>query len=116
MISNLKPRLIKAAVIAGVDKFVYSQGVEPKQVGLDVVNISIADMYTVDAVSGLAGGALSSMDAGQRRMLLDIVVLVAQDMAMQRLIGSRKRSLVESVVSFGAADISEPMISRSLGL
>jgi len=116
MISNLKPRLVKAAVIAGVDKFVYSEGLEPKQVALDVVNISIADMYTVNAVSGLVGGALSSMSPDQSQMLLDVVVLVAQDMAMQRLINSRKRSLVESVVSFGVASISEPMISRSLGL
>ncbi len=112
----IKPRLVKLAVVEGVDKLVYQNELELKQAGLDFVNLSLTDMVTSQFLDGVTSNALGSLSASQKKQVNNLACLVAQDMLMQRFIASRKRSLVESLVTFGVSEVAQPLLSKATGM
>lgn len=114
--NNLKPRALKAAVVNGLDKVVYAHNLEVKQVAIDFANFSVAEMFTNKIVSGAVGPLLSSLSPEMRDQAVELLIVVGQDMLLQRVIASRPRGLVPSIVSFGAAELSEPVIGKAIGI
>lgn len=116
MIEGIKPRVVKVAIVNGVDRGLYKRDFEAKQMVIDLVNVSVADMWTSDMLQKLSGNALASLDANMQKQFIDIVAYVGQDRLLQMLSKTRERTLVESLVSFGVAEMGTPLLAKTAGM
>lgn len=113
-VKQAKAIAIRTAGVSVVDKVAYSKDWSGKTALWDAGNIAVAEYVTGNMVEDLVKrtGMMSNMDHARVRQLSRVLACVAQDMALQRFVsGSRSRTFVQELVSFGAADLGEGFVS-----
>lgn len=95
---------LKTAVVVGGDKFIYGKGLSMKPALLDSANLAVTEYITRDKVMQLTDNMFQGMDSEQKKLVVDIVLDVLQDRAVQMWAGGRSRSWMESFVTFGLAE------------
>ena len=113
VMSQGKAVAIQVGTLAALDKFIYKEEFEMKQLGADAANIFVANNWTEPMLENALSGVTSSIDPMMKKLVFTIAVQVGQDMLMAKFLGTRHRSAMESLISFGGSGfVTEQLQSR----
>ena len=109
-VEQAKKISVRTILVNGTDKLAYKSAFNVKQMTYDALNLSVVEYVTNPYLTKMTASYAESVDLSTRDILMRIALDVAQDMALQKFVGSRQRSLMESVVSFAVSEVAASKI------
>lgn len=114
-IPQAKKITAKTLVVAGVDRFMYSEPFELNQVIKDLANNTIAEYITGPYASSMTS-SIEVFSPEIRVMLVDVGINVVQDMLIQRFAQGDPRSISRSAILFGVAAVVTNQLQKSTAM
>ena len=85
-----------------------------RQIVFDCANISVTEYFSRQIVMDRVDNMLQGVSTDMKKVLVDVLLDIFQDILVQRFMGSKPRTLTQSLVSFGVAELTTSQLAQRM--
>jgi len=85
-----------------------------RQIAMDICNIAITEYFSRDLIMDKVDNMFQGVSPDMKKVVVDILLDVSQDIVLQRFVNGKQRSLTQSLVTFGVAEMGVNELSKRL--
>ena len=107
--------VVKTGATFVVDKYGLKTGDNNmRQIVFDCANISVTEYFSRQIVMDRVDNMLQGVSTDMKKVLVDVLLDIFQDILVQRFMGSKPRTLTQSLVSFGVAELTTSQLAQRM--
>ena len=99
--------VVKTGATFVVDKYGLKTGDNNmRQIVFDCANIAITEYFSRQIVMDKVDNMLQGVSTDMKKVVVDVMLDIFQDILVQRFVGSKPRTLTQSLISFGISEMT----------
>jgi len=117
MVSKRQASTIVAKTVTTfvVDKYGLKSGDNNmRQIAMDSANIAITEYFSRELVMDKVDNMFQGVSPDMKKIVVDVMLDIFQDMLVQRFAGSKPRTLTQSLVTFGISEMTGSQLAQRM--